>query len=65
MTDEVKENMSHGLQYARCVEAGVSGIESIPRCSGAAMHGGLSKPEKPVAIYKDVSDPNNSSVDQQ
>jgi hypothetical protein len=53
--EEVSENVNQNLQFARYIKTDVSDIESIPRCSGAVMHGGLSKLGKPIAVYKDVS----------
>jgi hypothetical protein len=53
--EDLKENINQNLQFSRYLKTDVSDIESIPRCSGAVMHSGLSKLGKPVAVYKDVS----------
>jgi len=52
---DLKEKINQNLQFSRYLKTDVSDIESIPRCSGAVMHSGLSRLGKPVAVYKDVS----------
>src|SRR5690606_27791974 len=49
----IKENIPQQAAYARWVAVDVPDIESIPPCSGAVMHAGLSKLKKPLAVYKD------------
>lgn len=53
MPDVISENLNQNLQYKRYITTDVSDIEEIPPCSGAVMHGGLSKLGKPIAVYKD------------
>lgn len=51
--EALKENINQNLAYSRYIKTDVSDIEQIPTCSGAVMHGGLSKLGKPIAVYKD------------
>ncbi|KAI5803742.1 gamma-glutamylputrescine oxidoreductase [Geopyxis carbonaria] len=53
LPEDLKENLKQNLTYKRWIQTDVSDIEEIPRCSGAVMHGGISKLGKPLAVYKD------------
>lgn len=55
LLENVSENVNQNLQYARYLKSDVGDIESVPRCSGAVIKGGITKLGKPLAVYKDVS----------